>query len=579
VYQFRSRKSWAVLAYLVLSDVPPTRSQLASLLFGDADDPLRALRWSRAEIRRGLGDGGSLAGDPPALVLPPGTVVDADVVAHGSWVNAMPLPGLGSELLEGLTIRDAPVFETWLLSKRRNLAATSEAMLHEAALGLLSRGDLAGARDLAVRAAALGPLDETHHALLIRLYRLGGDSEAAERQFATCADLLERELGIAPGPGVHAAMRTAPPESRNPVDPASIHALVEAGSAAISAGATAAGVDSLRTAARLADDADVTDVRVSARLVLAEGLIHSLGGLDEEGQATLHEADRIALAHDDRAAVAEARAELGYVDYLRGRYDRAEHWLRDALAHANGSVSVTAKATTYLGSVESDRANYPQALDLLERGVDLSRAAGEPRREAYSLSMLGRISLLRGDLGLAGEQLRASAELAERDHWLSFLPWPQAMIGSVALACGDPDGANRVLQQAFARACQLGDPCWEGMAALGLARVADATGQTGRAFEVLADARWRCNRLTDPYVWLDVHILDAQCELGVREQHPDTRAWVDTMRDLASRTGMRELTVRALLHGARLGNPGDAAAASLLAADIDNPVLARQLLS
>jgi hypothetical protein len=37
---------------------------------------------------------------------------------------------------------------------------------------------------------------------------------------------------------------------------------------------------------------------------------------------------------------------------------------------------------------------------------------------------------------------------------------------------------------------------------------------------------------------------------------------------------MQELTVRAMLHGARLGNPGDAEAAALLAATIDNPRLA-----
>jgi len=36
---------------------------------------------------------------------------------------------------------------------------------------------------------------------------------------------------------------------------------------------------------------------------------------------------------------------------------------------------------------------------------------------------------------------------------------------------------------------------------------------------------------------------------------------------------MRELTVRAMVHGAALGRPGDAEAAALLAADLDNPVL------
>ena len=74
-------------------------------------------------------------------------------------------------------------------------------------------------------------------------------------------------------------------------------------------------------------------------------------------------------------------------------------------------------------------------------------------------------------------------------------------------------------------------------------------------------------------MWLDAHILDALCELGRRHGHPDTRQWVEAMRELTSRTGMRELTVRAMLHSAALGDAGDATAAALLAADIDNPEL------
>ena len=79
--------------------------------------------------------------------------------------------------------------------------------------------------------------------------------------------------------------------------------------------------------------------------------------------------------------------------------------------------------------------------------------------------------------------------------------------------------------------------------------------------------------MADPYVWLDVHILDALCELGPRHGHPDTAGWVEPMRERASRTGMRELTVRALLHGGGLGDRGDDEAVALFAATIDNPVL------
>ncbi|MDP9240914.1 MAG: SARP family transcriptional regulator [Actinomycetota bacterium] len=572
-YSFRSRKSWALLAYLILSQQPPTRARLAALLFAEAEDPVRALRWNLSEIRHGLGDDGSVHGDPVVLQLPADAVVDVEVVFRGTWADAVALPGLGADLLEGMAFRGAATFETWLLSEQRHVAAASEATLHEAALGSMSRGALDAAIGYAVRAAAMSPLDENHQALLIRLYRLAGDDDAAAKQFAACTDTFHEALGVAPGRAVAAAMREPLQVRVEVADDATVEAIIEAGSAAVSAGAVEAGIHELRAAVRLADRSSATRLRVRSRLVLAEALIHSLRGLDEEGVATLYEADEIAFANGFHDAVAQARAELGYVDFLRARYDRAEIWLTDAITFADGSVSTMAKATTYLGSVESDRSNYPRASALLEEAITLSHAVGGQRQAAYGLSMLGRVNLLRGDLDVAAQQLDESIELAGHDHWLAFLPWPQALRGEVQLARGDTAGSAELLQQAFARACQLGDPCWEGISARALALVAEATGETERAFEILADARTRCNRFADSYVWLDGYILDAQCRLGIRHRHADTRCWVETMRELASRTGMRELTVRSLLHGAALGNARDAAAAALLAADIESPSL------
>jgi DNA-binding SARP family transcriptional activator len=573
-YRFRSRKSWGLLAYLMLSERPPTRSQLGSLLFPDADDPARALRWCLSEIRRALAGDGSVDGDPVILQLSPGAVADVQVVVKGTWADAVGLPGLGADLLEGMAVKGAAAFETWLLSQQRHLAAASEAILHEAALGSMARGALDAAIGFAVRAVTMSPLDENHQALLIRLYRMAGDDDAAAKQFAACAKTLDTELGTAPGPAVQAAMRETRYTPDQPADDTTIQAIMEAGSAAVSAGVVEAGVQSLRTAARLADSAGAVRLRVSSRLVLAEALVHALGGLDEAGLAALHEADEIALTHDMPDASAQARAELGYVDFLRGQYDRAEVWLTGALRSAGGSAPVRAKALTYLGAVESDRGSYRSAAGLLEQAVEVAQAAGEPRRHAYALALLGRASLFLDQLDLAVEQLDASVALAERDHWLAFLPWPQALRGEVQLARADPAGAAELFEQAFARACQLGDPCWEGMSARGLALVADAAGDTERAFALLADAQARCHRLADPYVWLDAHILDAQCDLGLRYGHPDTRAWIEALRNLASRTGMEGFTRRSLRHGAALGDEGDAEAA-LLAAGIGTPARQR----
>ena len=138
-YKLRSRKSWGLLAYLILSERPVARSQLASLLFAEADDPVRALRWCLAEIRRALGDEGSVDGDPLVLRLPPGAVVDVQVVMKGTWTAAVGLPGLGADLLDGMTVKGGAAFETWLLAQQRHAAAASEAVLHEAALGSMAR--------------------------------------------------------------------------------------------------------------------------------------------------------------------------------------------------------------------------------------------------------------------------------------------------------------------------------------------------------------------------------------------------------------------------------------------------------
>ena len=71
----RGYKVWGLLAYLLRTDRPPSRAELVSLLFGEADDPFAALRWNLTALRRLLGDE-AVEGDPVRLSLPHGTFVD-----------------------------------------------------------------------------------------------------------------------------------------------------------------------------------------------------------------------------------------------------------------------------------------------------------------------------------------------------------------------------------------------------------------------------------------------------------------------------------------------------------------------
>src|SRR6185312_8043962 len=161
--------------------------------------------------------------------------------------------------------------------------------------------------------------------------------------------------------------------------------------------------------------------------------------------------------------------------------------------------------------VHTDRGEFEVAVGILEEAVETARTAALPSAEMYGLSMLGRVGLLSGDLQRGESALVRAIRLAEQDRCLSLLPWPQALYGELQLARGNVDGADRTLRQAFARACLLGDPCWEGMAARGL--------------ELLADARVRGSRMADAYVWLDAYVLDALSSLGRRHGHPDTEIW------------------------------------------------------
>ena len=88
------------------------------------------------------------------------------------------------------------------------------------------------------------------------------------------------------------------------------------------------------------------------------------------------------------------------------------------------------------------------------------------------------------------------------------------------------------------------------------------------------EARTRCTRLPDRYVWMQGHVLDAaiQVELdaGMEGRAPQL---IRALGALAARTEMRELVVRGLLHAARMGDGGALDSARMLAADIDNPAL------
>jgi DNA-binding SARP family transcriptional activator len=574
----RGHKVWGLLAYLLHTDRPPSRAEVVSLLFSEADDPFAALRWNLNALRRLLGDA-TVEGDPLRLALPPGTFVDVETLVSGSWSEAVRVPGIERELLEGMSFSSSPAFGIWLLTERRHLGATAEAVLREAALARLGNGDARAAADLAARLVRLNPLDENFQTLLVRSLAATGDGLAAARQVMRCTELFRRELGIEPSPALAAGTQTVTASATaGPLSgPAAARAQLEAGQAAIKAGAVDAGLQCLRRAVVDARDAGEHALQADALVALGSALVHAVRCRDEEAAASLHEALAVGTRPELAASAAAASRELGYVELLRGRYDRAQRWLEHAGDLAGDDGAERGRIACSLGVVLTDTAHYERAIEELSRSLRLSHDAGDATQMAFTLAMLGRAHLLRDDLEPAGAAFDESLACARHDNWTAFTPWPLALRGDVDLATGSTEAAVERYEHAFALACQLGDPCWEGIAARGIGRAAAARDEIDKALEWLTEARARCVRLPDAWLWIEAYTLDALCSLAVEHRLPAAAAWIEALAALAARTGMRQFAATANIYRGRLGDEAALTAARLQAAEIENPALSTML--
>jgi DNA-binding SARP family transcriptional activator len=559
----RGHKVWALLAHLVLTDRPAGRTHLAELLFSEAADPLRALRWNVSELRRTLRGLATLDGDPVVLHLVPGCTVDVVVLAEGTPEQALAMPGFGHPLLEGIDLPTAPGFEAWLAAERARLVGCTVGILVERSLDMLGAGAAAPAARLAARAVAADPLDADHHALLVRCLRAAGDEQGARRQALRSADLLRRELGGAPPAVLLSAARPHGSRTGRVVGPVAVLSLLEAGRASLGAGVVDRGLDQLRSAAALAADLPDPALRADTLVALAAARVHGTGERGTEVRGLLQEAAVLARRAGAGDLVAAACRELAFLALQRGQHDRALVRLDD------GDLAATdegerARLAGVRGMCLSDRADYPAALAALARSVELAELVGDRRQAAWAASMVGRVHVLRGDHDLAVAVLDPVCALADQLGWTAFRPWPDAFRAEAATALGDLALARHLLDRSWVLAGESGDNCWLAVVAHGQTRLATAGGDRERAL------RWAAAGLRPApwYLWTYARLLDAACTAA-----PHDAATAERLRrlvDLAARAGLRDLLVRAHLHKARAGSAADLAAARALAEPIDD---------
>lgn len=290
--QPRGRKAWALLAYLVVRHTPAHRSHLASMLFPDAEDPLGALRWNLSELRKALGPGAMLGGDPLSLLLPPGYRCDVYAATGSQEVQAADFEATTGELLEGLYFADCPAFDAWLTTERHRIRNCLQTLMYEDALDALAAGDPREAAAHARRAVEMDPFNADFHAVLVRALVAAGDRVGALDHAARCAGLFQRELGVGMPPEVKRALEA--PVRRTgaelPATPVTVRSYLDAAKSCLTAGAVDRALEHLRLATVLADRTSDSDLRAESLLALAGALIHSAGGRGAEVDDLLHRA-------------------------------------------------------------------------------------------------------------------------------------------------------------------------------------------------------------------------------------------------------------------------------------------------
>jgi DNA-binding SARP family transcriptional activator len=204
----RSKKTRALLAYLVATGRPQSRAQLCELLWEGPDDPRAALRWSLTKIRTILDEGAttrivadheqvSFAAhgaevDMAALrdevgLDPAGAATDALIRAAG-WFQG--------EFLDGIDLPDCYRYHEWWTAERERLRALRVGILSTLADRLPDDPD----RALTYARARLmvDPFAEAAHVAMMQLLNAAGRTREALQQYESCRRMLEGQLGAKP---------------------------------------------------------------------------------------------------------------------------------------------------------------------------------------------------------------------------------------------------------------------------------------------------------------------------------------------------------------------------------------------
>src|SRR6185369_10626649 len=203
-----SKKTRALLAYLVATGREHTRQRLCSLLWDGPDDPRAQLRWSLWKLRDFLDSDRTrrlVATREHVGFHVHGTEVDLHSVrtALAGGVAAAPTASLAEaaalfrgDLLEGLDLASCLHFDAWCIAERESFRQLRVSVLATLVERLAAQP--AEALRYARAWVAVDPLTEAAHVEVVRLLAELAMPREALQQYETCARILASELNTRP---------------------------------------------------------------------------------------------------------------------------------------------------------------------------------------------------------------------------------------------------------------------------------------------------------------------------------------------------------------------------------------------
>jgi DNA-binding SARP family transcriptional activator len=224
-----SKRTRALLGFLVATATAHSRQTLCDLLWDGPDDPRAALRWSLTKLRPLVNEGAleRLNADRERVAfMPEGARVDvrhvealltADLAAAPLGELEVAAGLLQGEFLDGLDLPSCYRFHHWCLAERERWGSLRRKVLAITADRLAGEPERALPYTRAMVAA--DPLSEAAHGRLVALLDALGRRKEAQDHYDYARALLQRELGarlVGDLKAPVAPRRVAPGEGRDP---------------------------------------------------------------------------------------------------------------------------------------------------------------------------------------------------------------------------------------------------------------------------------------------------------------------------------------------------------------------------